>query len=56
MDNLGQLENIVGKHHWFCPGSRIIITTRDKHLLHVHGVDETYEAKELNHEESIELF
>ena len=25
-------------------------------MLDVHGVDETYEAKELNHEESIELF
>lgn len=56
VDNLCQLEYIVGKHDWFCPGSRIIITTRDKHLLDVHGVDETYEVKELNYEESIELF
>ena len=56
VDNLCQLEYIVGKHDWFCPGSRIIITTRDKHLLDVHGVDETYEAKELNYEESTELF
>ena len=56
VDNLCQLEYIVGKHDWFCPGSRIIITTRDKHLLDVHGVDETYEAKELHPEESIALF
>ena len=56
VDSLCQLECIVGSRDWFCPGSRIIITTRDKHLLDVHGVDETYEAKELNYEDSIELF
>ena len=56
VDNLCQLEYIVGKHDWFCQGSRIIITTRDKHLLDVHEVHETYEVKELNYEESSELF
>ena len=40
VDNFSQLECIVGKHDWFCPGSRIIITTRNKHLLHVYGVGE----------------
>ena len=56
VDNLCQLEYIVGKHDWFCRGSSIIVTTRDKYLLDVHEVHETYEAKELNYEESIELF
>ena len=52
VDNFSQLECINGKHDWFCPGSRIIITTRNKHLLDVHGVDE---VKEFNYEESIEI-
>ena len=56
VDSLCQLECIVGSRDKFCPGSRIIITTRDKHLLDVHGVDETYEAKELNYKDSMELF
>ena len=55
VDDLSQLECIVGKHDWFCRGSIIIITTRNKHLLTFHGVDEAYEVKELNYEESIEL-
>ncbi|KAJ9542865.1 hypothetical protein OSB04_029371 [Centaurea solstitialis] len=33
VDNLYQLESLVVQHEWFGPGSRIIITTRDDHLL-----------------------
>ncbi|KAL6318225.1 hypothetical protein AAG906_035732 [Vitis piasezkii] len=36
--------------------SRIIITTRDKHLLDVHEMDALYEAKKSNHKEAVELF
>ena len=28
-----QLETLVGKHDWFGPGNRIIVTTQDTHLL-----------------------
>ncbi|KAL6317044.1 hypothetical protein AAG906_026832 [Vitis piasezkii] len=37
-------------------GSRIIITTRDKHLLCEYGVDAIYEVQELGFEESMLLF
>ncbi|KAL6315586.1 hypothetical protein AAG906_000892 [Vitis piasezkii] len=36
-DNLRQLVHLVGKHDWFGQGSRILITTRDRHLLDAHG-------------------
>ena len=45
VDHLKQLEALVGDHNWFGLGSRIIVTTRDKHLLEVHEVDTLYEAK-----------
>ncbi|XP_031255258.1 TMV resistance protein N-like [Pistacia vera] len=55
VDHIDQLDNLVGKHEWFGLGSRIIITTRDKHLLMTHKVDEVYEAKELDCDEALEL-
>nr|XP_028954100.1 TMV resistance protein N-like isoform X2 [Malus domestica] len=54
IDEVGQLDAIVGNHDWFGPGSRIIITTRDEHLL--KQVDKTYMAKKLNELEALELF
>jgi replication-associated recombination protein RarA len=33
VNKLDQLKRLVGKHNWFGSGSRVIITTRDKHLL-----------------------
>eukprot|EP00261_Vitis_vinifera_P017186 XP_010646758.1 PREDICTED: disease resistance protein RML1A-like [Vitis vinifera] len=53
---LTQLEFLAGSHHWFGSGSRIIITTRNKHLLDVHEVDELYEVEKLNSEEALQLF
>ncbi|XP_030934592.1 TMV resistance protein N-like [Quercus lobata] len=53
---LDQLEKLAGEHCWFGLGSRIIITTRDKHLLVLHEVKEIYEAEVLNHEEALQLF
>ncbi|XP_070661736.1 disease resistance protein RUN1-like [Malus domestica] len=57
MDNIDkkeQLDAIVGNHDWFGPGSRIIITTRDKHLL--LNMDKVYSAQKLKDGESLELF
>ncbi|KAM1947801.1 hypothetical protein ACFX15_008064 [Malus domestica] len=56
VDQSEQLEKLAGKHDWFGLGSRIIITTRDEHLLLRHGVDQIYKAKELDQDESLELF
>ena len=50
-----QLEDLVGNHDWFGPGSRIIITSRDKHLLD-HQVDAIYKVEELKHNDAHEFF
>ncbi|PSS11722.1 TMV resistance protein like [Actinidia chinensis var. chinensis] len=56
VDESVELERLIGKCHWFGFGSRIIITTRDKHLLFEYGVRHVYEAEELSKVEAIELF
>ncbi|CAJ2667222.1 unnamed protein product [Trifolium pratense] len=55
VDELKQLQALVGGLDWFSVGSRVIITTRDKHLLASHGIDVTYEIRELNKKEALEL-
>ena len=54
--NLEQLEFFAGKNPQFGPGSRIIITTRGKHLLITYGVNEIREAEELSLKTAIRLF
>ena len=56
VDTLDQLEALAGDRNWFGPGSRIIVTTRDRHLLDVCKMDAFYEVKKLDHKEAIELF
>ena len=56
VDELTQLEYLIGKHNWFGPGSRIIITTRKKDLLTMHEVNDMYEVKKLNFHEALQLF
>jgi len=56
VNELNQLENLVGKQDWFGPGSRVIITTRDKHLLMTRGVHQTYEVGMLSQNEALNLF
>jgi len=48
VDKLEQLKAIVGESGWFGPGSRVIITTRDRHLLTSHRVEKSYELDGLN--------
>ncbi|BFG19741.1 hypothetical protein CerSpe_060150 [Prunus speciosa] len=55
-DDLHQLEAIAGARDWFGPGSRIVITTRNKHLLEQVGVDSTYMAEKMDEEEALEFF
>ncbi|RZB61997.1 TMV resistance protein N isoform B [Glycine soja] len=45
----------IGRRDWFGPGSKIIITTRDKQLLVSHEVNKTYEMKELNQKDALQL-
>ena len=58
VDHYEQLEALVGEQDWFGQGSRIIITTRNQHLLIQHKVSkaEIYEAKKLNNDEALQLF
>ena len=57
VDKWVQVENLLGGCDWFAFGSRIIITTRDKHLLATLGKGcSTYEVKELDNGEALELF
>ncbi|KAJ7970141.1 Disease resistance protein [Quillaja saponaria] len=56
VDNIKQLRALAGGHDWFGPGSRILVTTRDKHLLIAHGIQKVHEVKELADDEALELF
>ncbi|KAK4562074.1 hypothetical protein RGQ29_004798 [Quercus rubra] len=58
VNQLDQLENLVGEHEWFGLGSWIIITTRDKHLLVQHGVDQDniYCPNTLIDQDALKLF
>ncbi|RHN45762.1 putative TIR domain, P-loop containing nucleoside triphosphate hydrolase [Medicago truncatula] len=51
-----QLNALCGSHEWFGEGSRIIITTRDDDLLSRLKVHYVYRMKEMDDNESLELF
>ena len=50
------LKTLVGECNWFGPRSRIIITTRDKQFLTMHGVNVVYEVQKLQDGKDIEVF
>ncbi|XP_056158551.1 disease resistance protein RUN1-like isoform X2 [Syzygium oleosum] len=56
VDDRCQLNTLAGEK-WFGNGSRIIITTRDKHLLTCHQIDQdhVYEVKALDDNQAHEL-
>jgi hypothetical protein len=56
VNSLDQLHALCGSREWFGSRSRIIITTRDKHILRGNRVDKVYTMKEMFESESIELF
>ncbi|KAJ9564032.1 hypothetical protein OSB04_009192 [Centaurea solstitialis] len=56
VDHIDQLEAVAGESNWFEPGSRIIITTRDKHVLVAHGVIQIHDVDLLSDEEALCLF
>ena len=57
VDKSDQIEILIGGCDWFASGSRIIITTRDKNLLHTFRIcHSTYMVNELGDHEALELF
>ncbi|GKA10956.1 NB-ARC domains-containing protein [Tanacetum coccineum] len=56
VDDHEQLEALAGSPTWFCPGSLIIFTGKDKQLLSSHRVDEIHDMKFLDGDKSLELF
>ncbi|KAL3499761.1 hypothetical protein ACH5RR_038854 [Cinchona calisaya] len=56
IDHLEQLQALAGKRDWFGAGSRVIITTKDKHLLVAHKFDKMYKVEMLKEDEAIQLF
>ncbi|XP_042491907.1 disease resistance protein RUN1-like isoform X1 [Macadamia integrifolia] len=56
VDENFQLEALIKKRGWFGLGSRIIITTRNGHILASHEVDKIYEPNEMDENHSLQLF
>ncbi|KAL3740393.1 hypothetical protein ACJRO7_021642 [Eucalyptus globulus] len=56
VDKVDQVKCLAGNHDWFSLGSRIIITTRNKRILELAGVDHNYDLTELDHHQSLILF
>ncbi|KAG6630054.1 hypothetical protein CIPAW_14G128200 [Carya illinoinensis] len=56
VDSDKQLTALAGDRKWFGPGSRVIITSRDSHLLRTHEVKHTYKVKPLETTKALQLF
>ncbi|GKB40200.1 Toll/interleukin-1 receptor domain-containing protein, partial [Tanacetum coccineum] len=55
-DDRNQLEALAGSHKWFGDGSRIIITTRDEHVLRTRKVDHISSVTLLSQDERSQIF
>ncbi|XP_009149798.1 protein SUPPRESSOR OF npr1-1, CONSTITUTIVE 1 [Brassica rapa] len=55
VDDIQQLQELAGDCKWFGPGSRVIITTRDKRVLDEHSVKHIYEVKPLRTTQALQL-
>ncbi|TYH46899.1 hypothetical protein ES332_D11G372000v1 [Gossypium tomentosum] len=56
VDNIQHLKCLVGRRDWFNLGSRIIVTTRDEHLLRSYRINDVYKPTILNPNDAIRLF
>jgi DNA polymerase III delta prime subunit len=56
IDNVTQLDLLIGRREWFFEGSRIIVTTRDREVLPKHLVNSFFEVRELGNSEALQLF
>ncbi|XP_031380269.1 TMV resistance protein N-like isoform X2 [Punica granatum] len=56
VDDISQLKALASDLGWFGPGSRIIITTRDRKVLNLFQNCSIYEAELLSEDQALELF
>ncbi|XP_062020673.1 disease resistance protein RUN1-like [Rosa rugosa] len=56
VNHSSHLEYLAGNPEWFGSGSRVLITTRNEHLLIEHGVERRLKVEELNDDDSLQLF
>ncbi|PRQ22127.1 putative toll-like receptor, P-loop containing nucleoside triphosphate hydrolase [Rosa chinensis] len=56
VNHSNQLKYLAGNREWFGSGSRVLITTRDEHLLIEHEVKRRLKVEELNDDDSLKLF
>ena len=56
VDQVEQLEELAVYRECLGAGSRIIIISRDKHILKEYGIDVAYNVKLLNEEDALQLF
>ncbi|KAL1146111.1 hypothetical protein V6Z11_A11G348900 [Gossypium hirsutum] len=55
VDNVQHLKCLVGRRDWFNIGSRIIVTTRDEHLLRSYRINDVYKPTTLNPNDACRL-
>ncbi|XP_058730482.1 disease resistance protein RUN1-like isoform X2 [Vicia villosa] len=56
VDEVEQLDKLDMKREWLGSGSRIIIISRNGHILREHGVDEVYRVRLLDRKDALQLF
>ncbi|XP_039687948.1 disease resistance protein RPV1-like [Medicago truncatula] len=56
IETLEQIEDLILKIDGLGPGSRVIMTTRDKHIFSQFSKCEIYEVMKLNNHDSLQLF
>ncbi|KAG6630036.1 hypothetical protein CIPAW_14G127300 [Carya illinoinensis] len=56
VDSDEQLTALAGDRKWFGPGSRLIITCRDSHLLRTYEVNPIYKVEHLEIAEALQVF
>ncbi|CAI8617353.1 unnamed protein product [Vicia faba] len=56
VDEVEQLDKLNMKREWLGTGSRIIIISRNGHILREHGVDEVYRVRLLDRKYALQLF
>ncbi|XP_062018724.1 disease resistance protein RUN1-like isoform X1 [Rosa rugosa] len=56
VNHSSHLKYLAGNRDWFGSGSRVLITSRNEHLLIEHGVERRLKVEEFNDEDSLQLF
>ncbi|CAH8349775.1 unnamed protein product [Eruca vesicaria subsp. sativa] len=56
VDNVDQVDALIGERSWYGEGSVIIITTRDEEILSKLSVSQKYEVNCLSEEHALKLF